>query len=60
MNKNFVGEYLIVSFANLQIINEIFSIDLLKTLLILFIQLIMTTIVRILFDKVKTKKRKTQ
>lgn len=46
MHKNFIGEYLFVSAANLQILNQIFTLDFAKTIAVLLIQVIITALVR--------------
>ena len=58
MHKTFLLEFIIASGANLTLFNQLFTIDFIKTLLIVCIQFILTLLVRLIFDKITKNKIK--
>ena len=58
MHKSFISEYLLCSVANVQIFSQLFTLDFAKTICVLIVQLIITTLVRLIFDYITKKKQK--
>lgn len=55
MNKSFLNEYLLTTLANLQILNQIFSVSFYQNLVIILAQLIITYILRLIFSNINPK-----
>lgn len=55
MHKQFYYEYSVTCCANLGIFHQIFTLDFAKTLFIIIVQLLITLLVRVLFQSVTNK-----
>mgnify|MGYP000921576339 CR=1 FL=1 len=56
--NNFFNEYLVSTLANILIIDKIFTIDFVQSLIIVIVQVFITVIVRLLFNKITSKIKK--
>ncbi|NDV47954.1 hypothetical protein D0T49_12960 [Paludibacter sp. 221] len=58
MNNNFLNEYIVCLVANVSILDKIFTLDFLTTIIVLISQFFISAILKMIFEFINTKIKK--